>query len=81
MNKKTLDGYLQFKSDAFFLDFAENSDFLTPMPKPVDLPWLEQDSGAKMPNWVLLFIGGVFLLFSGLGIFIFVQMRRNKKSV
>ena len=70
MPKKNFDVYLQFKSEDFFTDFAENSNFLKKEHNPAEPSWFEQDSGSKVPNWVWLLIGGLVLLFSALGIFI-----------
>ena len=48
--------------------------------EPEELPWHEQDSGLGMANWVLLMLVVILSLFIGLGIYICVQMRRNKDT-
>lgn len=41
-------------------------------------PWI--DIGIDLPNWALLLIGGVIILFIGAGILLVVTLNKNKKS-
>ena len=60
-------------------DFEDNAELLTALPvqKP-ELSWMEQDSGAGMANWALILMCSLLVLFTILGVYICVVMRRNK---
>ena len=45
-----------------------------------ELSWFETENSLKMPNWVLLLICVLVALFIVLGVYICIQMRRNKSE-
>ena len=77
VDTKTLDRYLQLKSEVF--SFPENSDLLTTEVKTAELPWLQQMSIGKIPNWACLLIGGLVVLLVLLSILIGLLVRHMKQ--
>jgi len=45
-----------------------------------ELSWWETENGLNMANWVLLLICVLIVLFIILGVYICIQMRRNKSE-
>ena len=50
------------------------------MEEEEELSWWETENGLSMPNWVLLLICVLAALFIVLGVYICIQMRRNKSE-
>ena len=50
------------------------------MEEEEELSWWETENGLNMPNWILLLICVLAALFIILGIYICIQMRRNKSE-
>ena len=75
--------FKSFKSTQFFVtEFERSSGLLTQDDEEAvtETSWLEDDGGVGVPNWVLILICSLAILFSLLAIYICIQMRRNKSE-
>lgn len=58
--------FTSFKSTQFFVrDFEDNAELLTVLgqPKVEEPSWFEKDSGLGMPNWTILTVAVLIVLF------------------
>lgn len=75
--------FTSFKSTQFFVrDFEDNEELLTALPEQEaeELSWWNKDSGAGMPNWTLILLASLILVFMILGFYIYMIWSRTKKD-
>lgn len=81
MNSDIFAQFTSFKSTQFFVrDFKDNAELLTALPQQpqAEPSWWETDSGLSIPNWTLLLIILLLVIFIVLGTYIFIVFKRNK---
>ena len=83
VDEEAFETFTSFRSTQFFATEFERTDGLLTEEKveeEEELSWFETENSLNMPNWVLLLICLLVVLFIILGVYICIQMRRNKSE-
>ena len=83
VDEEAFEGFTSFRSTQFFATEFEKTDGLLTEEKVAEeeeLSWWETENGLGMANWILLLICVLTALFIILGVYICIQMRKNKSE-